>query len=447
MNERHSIDDHFRQRLYDHQYDPPMHLWEGLAAKRQPVAAPSAPASKRWPWLALLVLFSSVATWWLLHEKPEGNPQETTVIAIQQNSQPSSPAKGSVTVPSQAIVPLVRIDKITSVANKEVAPAVAQGGKPSPVIQPPAAKSGNAKGLSTSIAPTITATAPAGQPLTELFVETGKATGDIGEMGVAEEIKAKEAARTWSSLHQFAAPTISAFPFRLRIYDEILTSRFRQRNWYAKMDLLVSYDQQFRQLTPMDTRYANYAQLRNQSEAQGAAYSTTLRFGLIAKNGFSIRSGINWSRYTETATFDLVENPQGPAKRTNTFQTVDIPVLIGFERSLGRVNVGLNVGTYLNMAFNQSGEFYAPNGKSLVSFSSNNQDAYPAFKNRLGAGYYGSLAIGYDLKPGLELLLEPHYRAFPHSVTAPDYALTQRYHTWGVFLGVRKQIGSGFAIP
>lgn len=446
MNERYPIDDHFRQRLYDHQYDPPMHLWEGLAAKRQQVTAPPAPTRKRWPWLALLVLFSSAAAWWLLHETPEGDPQEATVIALQKGNT-SAAAKGRVTGPSPAIVPFVPIDKTTSATSKMAIPAAGPGGKQFPDKLPNALERGNGKGVSTPNTPSVTASAPAVQSLAESFLETGKEVGYTGEMGLAEETEIKKDNRTWPSFNQLATPTVSAFPFRLRVYDEILTSRFRQRNWYAKMDLLVSYDQQFRQLTPMDDRYAGYAQLRNQSETQATAYSTTLRFGLIAKNGFSIRSGINWSRYTETATFGLVENPQGPTKRTNIFQTVDIPVLIGFERSLGRVNVGLNVGTYLNMAFNQSGEFYAPNGTSQVSFSSNNQDAYPAFKNRLGAGYYGSLAIGYDLKPGLELLLEPHYRVFPHAVTAPDYALTQRYHTWGVFLGVRKQIGSGFAIP
>ena len=98
----------------------------------------------------------------------------------------------------------------------------------------------------------------------------------------------------------------------------------------------------------------------------------------------------------------------------------------------------MNAGAFLNLSISQRGDFLSPADGQPVSFSSNAPDAYPAFKNQLGIGWYGSVGLMYKLRPGLHVLLEPHFKVFPKSISRPDYIVDQRYLTTGLTMGLRK---------
>ncbi len=116
-------------------------------------------------------------------------------------------------------------------------------------------------------------------------------------------------------------------------------------------------------------------------------------------------------------------------------------MLLGRQFSLGRLDLGINGGATLNMAFYQKGAFLSPDAEKVVDFSSNHPDAYPAFKNRLGIGYYGSVSVSHPITPSLHVMAEPYFRFMPKPYTSPDYPLEQRYQTAGLFLGFRKLLG------
>ena len=90
--------------------------------------------------------------------------------------------------------------------------------------------------------------------------------------------------------------------------------------------------------------------------------------------------------------------------------------------------------------FEQNGDFLSPVDNQPVNFSSSNPNAYPAFKDKLDLGWYGSVGIHYKIKPRLQLIVEPHFKLYPKSITQDNYILDQKYLTTGVFFGIRHGI-------
>jgi hypothetical protein len=177
-----------------------------------------------------------------------------------------------------------------------------------------------------------------------------------------------------------------------------------------------------------------YRQAREQSEAVQNGYRAALRFSMISIDGIAVRSGLSYSNHRETFTYQQ-------QTQQNSFQTIDIPVEVGYERNnLGKFTLSANAGVYLNMTFNQKGNFLSPDLNRVLDFSSKTPDAYPAFRNSLGLAFYGSIAASYPITPRLRLVLEPYVLRHSGSFTANDYAIDQRYQNWGIQVGLRKKI-------
>ncbi|MEY4135863.1 MAG: hypothetical protein RL386_2213, partial [Bacteroidota bacterium] len=230
------------------------------------------------------------------------------------------------------------------------------------------------------------------------------------------------------------------------------------------VDFSYSNDWMQRNLYAKNPGDEPYVLLRNSTEALRSANTASLRLSLIAASGITLRGGIQVARFNELfshstekqeiqyiprrdagglvigtdTVFQTVRTANG---QMNRFQTIDIPLTLGFEFPVGRANLGIHAGPVLNMAFYQRGKFLAEDGERIVDFSSSTPDAYPAFRNRLGMGFYGSINISYPLTPSLHLFAEPYLRVFPGAVTTADYPLEQRYRTQGVFIGIRKMMG------
>ena len=189
-----------------------------------------------------------------------------------------------------------------------------------------------------------------------------------------------------------------------------------------------------RTLEAREPEFELYRQAREQSEAVQNGYRATLRFSMISIDGIAVRSGLSYSKHQETFTYQQ-------QSQQNSFQTIDIPVVVGYERNnVGKFTLSANAGVYLNMAFNQKGNFLSPDLNRVLDFSSKTPDAYPAFRNSLGVALYGSIAASYPITPRLRLVLEPYVLHHSGSFTANDYAIDQRYQNWGIQVGLRKKI-------
>lgn len=254
----------------------------------------------------------------------------------------------------------------------------------------------------------------------------------------------KQAESTFTSFTNIA--TLDAtLPHELSMYSELLPVPFKKKLWFAKIDFLFSQDLVHSSLTAKTPQFDAYSTLRNNQEDLKISNSYSVRMGISTVKGWGLRSGIQYSRMNQTLTLTIPDASQRTTSK-NTFETIDIPLILTKEQSFGKIRAGLSLGTYLNMAFNQKGSFYSPSG-TLIEFTSSKPGAYPAFKNRLGASLYSGISFSFPIGNSLEFMAEPYIRSRIPSISAEDYVLEQKIWYGGLFIGFRKQIGKGFYLP
>ncbi len=237
----------------------------------------------------------------------------------------------------------------------------------------------------------------------------------------------------------------ATLPHELSMYSELLPVPFKKKLWFAKIDFLLSQDFVHSSLTAKTPLFENYSTSRNNQEDLKVSNSFAVRMGISTLKGWGLRSGIQYSRMSQTLTLNFPDATQRTTSK-NTFETIDIPLILTKEQSFGKLRAGLSLGTYLNMAFNQKGSFYSPSG-TLIEFTSSKPGAYPAFKNRLGASLYSGISLSIPIGNSLEFIAEPYVRSRIPSISSEDYVLEQKIWYGGLFIGFRKQIGKGFYLP
>lgn len=237
----------------------------------------------------------------------------------------------------------------------------------------------------------------------------------------------------------------ATLPHELSMYSELLPVPFKKKLWFAKIDFLLSQDFVHSTLRAKTPLFDAYSTLRNNQEDLKVSNSFAVRMGISTLKGWGLRSGIQYSRMSQNLTL-IIPDASNRTTSKNTFETIDIPLILTKEQSFGKLRAGISLGTYLNMAFNQKGSFYSPGG-TLIEFTSSKPGAYPAFKNRLGASLYSGISLSFPIGNSLEFIAEPYVRTRIPSISAEDYVLEQKIWYGGLFIGFRKQIGKGFYLP
>jgi hypothetical protein len=437
MSEKHPLDELFREQLNDHSYEAPMHVWDRIAEQRQ--STQTIRRSKKWmPWAGLfLVLIGIGALLWQVADQSDDLP-----IPGPDFSHPS-PA---------------------------IAPATANN------ILPPQAPSSTRELLADAQASLAAATYTQKTDRSPVIVASLPARNEqsVRARSVVRHVRVTRLPMANRSLPPESNPGASVILLPSRqatvdnpiVEEELACAKFEEtRIWTSSIDFMVSPDIVSRTLEPISPQFTEYAQARNASESFRYGFSAGVRFSTTSPAGFAVRSGLNYSQINEQFTYETEEEeritvttaygPNGQVIGTDTvvdfvslqqfsnnrYTTVDIPLLVGYEFSAGsKFRVSLNGGTFINMLFTQSGEFLSPSTFEPVAFSGDRPDTYHAYRNRLGLAMYGSVGVTYRLNDQFDILVEPHFKWRPQSVTVPGYVLDQRYFTSGLFIGFRKKV-------
>jgi hypothetical protein len=265
-------------------------------------------------------------------------------------------------------------------------------------------------------------------PLTEAPGQAQNLATDASEMQTEAEISSPLG--TWETIPTKALQALEMQP--LPVFAPLIKPK--QRGWRVYGEGFAGFDFNGRSLEARAPEFESYREARHNAENLQDGFSTSLRFSMISTDGFAVRSGIRYAGYAE------VVQLQGQ-EWTNRFRSVDIPILLGYENNkIGQLTLSANAGVLLNMAFNQEGQFLAPDLSGPVVFSSKTPDSYPAYRNRLGLAYYGSVALSAPLSPTLRVVIEPYILRRPSSITYADYAIDQRNWNQGIQIGIRKKI-------
>lgn len=462
MNERNPIDDLFREKLQGYNLDSPMFLFDKIAEERAQRAAVVPPSPKYGAWFFLLALLIPVlGSIWIWHEVVGRKPRPTQAFPIPQVEAPvaanptSIPSLTPIGQEKQAgsIAPSTASVAIQATTNSQSATTLIRNTSEIRVKDIAAV-------LPTQSTTNTSATEAAGNLPPVLDPVKDNAVSTIIEQPTNAE-------RETPALLNAVSPIET----RLLLLAEAplpVTFKYippRPKGWRMYTELMLGEEFYSRTLKAKDPDFDSYRTARESTEKFRNGQSYTVRFSMVSQDGIAIRSGLNVSQFVESfsmqytskqiqsltpiygtdgklvgmdTSFQILVNKQ---HSNNRFTAVNIPVLLGYERKIGQFTLSFNGGVMLNMVFNQKGSFLAPDRPGeTVEFTSNQPNAYPAFRNRLGVGMYASAALSYPISSSLRLVAEPYARWGGGSVTASDYALDQHYWSGGFSIGIRKKI-------
>lgn len=448
MSEHNPLDDLFRDKLYHHSMETPMHLWAALDARKTAQAKESRRRLLVWYLTAAVLLLSLTGAIWMWAEQMDKQPERSKPLKQTNSNEPIAAINPALETP-QAEIQLPPGSEKQQLEEKLLEQSF--GNYKTAVLMPNLDNQAAAQLNKASKGNEYTSsTAPAlnqdlKNPVPGENPSTISAAPNLNTTASAEfpgEIEAKNTAsfatEATENIENFnlldSRNAIVAYQPELGLDGGKPLYMPKTRGWRVYGELMAGMDVPTRTLEAREPEFELYRQAREQSEAVQNGYRAALRFSMISIDGIAVRSGLSYSKHQETFTY------QQQAQQNN-FQTIDIPIVIGYERNnVGKFTLSANAGVYLNMAFNQKGNFLSPDLNKVLDFSSRTPDAYPAFRNNLGVALYGSIAASYPITPRLRLVLEPYVLHHTGSFTANDYAIDQRYQNWGIQVGLRKKI-------
>jgi hypothetical protein len=439
MNNRHPIDEYFRKTLEEYGVEPPpMHVWKRIEENRRRAAAVPVAAPAQLSWLLIaagaLVLLFAPRSEFRHASQPEVSPIVAQVAVVPMQSEKNIPAE-----------------------------------KPQPA--------GEATSLHTPASNSLNTSTHQPPTADRLLHAAGVATADHSAlannnaMGGTQDLPTS--AGTSSAMHSTMllaplGPKETGLLYRSHSFPE--TSRcatFKDMGLRFHIDLLASPDLASRQIHARNelAETEAYAQLRENSEQPHYQFSLGARISATTNFGLSMRTGVNYSqinerfRYlTQTEERFTIINILGPNGNVigvdtvyetihrehvvhNTYRSIDIPVLLGYEFPFRRWTVSVTGGVYFNLLFRQRGSFFAPgNDDTPTSFALADAEGTEVFRRNLGVGWYAGAGLAYKLRHNLQIIAEPHLRAFPRSFTADGFDTNQRYTQGGLSLGLRFKV-------
>lgn len=434
MKRRHEVDDIFKHKLEHHAVPAPPEMWDRIAQAREKRAYPRMlPGRLIIAGSAAILVLSLAAAWWLYQE-----PATTPVLGnfFLSSTATEIPATASVSSDTEG----------TEIAQNSVSIT-----SKSIVIARPAAL------LTTEIASPIIAT-PA---IADVQVAEESAE-NVAIAESADDMPASTARNQWSPIAHL--PTLSLTPPPMPLPQYIKCARFGGSTWRLHLEALAAPELPMRELRPRQIEAQTYARLRQQTEQADYALSAALRLAMVSESGWVLKTGLHYGQVNENFSFfnpneqriiitdiygsdghlirtDTIVVNGAEYKADNRYQWLDIPVLAGYEMDFGKVTFALNAGAHINFLLSANGQFLAPEDlQRPVSFDGEDNPGNRVFRPRIGVGWYASMGILYNVKPGWQLMLEPGFRIYPRSLTRSHFEVDQRYFISGINIGVRRAL-------
>lgn len=488
MNEnRHPIDDLFRDGLSQHSVEPPMHVWERIDQTRTPVykLLNNFKQNSRW-YLSVaagLVLMSSAAIMFLTEAPEMGLADESTVSPTEvqtgagtetgdpsQNGtslyQGTTPNTGSEGVDNSGIPTASENQASGDDYNDESGSDDGDYGTRSPQTTP---QTGGRQNL-----PVVhefgTEKRDENEGVIPDYEKRPVSTEDAPEeiLAVVPPQILQAPAVTPSASPEVIDPetALEPVPTPVPAPDNAQTPNappIQASKW--ALEVLGSYDFMGRRI---ENANPAYVKARKDAEKMGAAYTFQLRAQYRLNDMFALRSGISFSQHHEKLNFthtetntQIVERQEtgyildpinGPtpitytvrdtvttskttsARSDNTYTFIDIPVLLNYTfYTSNKWNLGVSGGPMVNLAFKQKGQILGPVNNEIIDL---NSSANP-YRTYAGVNLMLNLSASYQLSKQFDLLFEPGLRYGMSSLTSKGFGVTQKYSSVNLFTGIR----------
>lgn len=303
-------------------------------------------------------------------------------------------------------------------------------------------------------------------PVLEAAAESSETMPATPGVSSQEENIAVVAQPRTTSFASFAALPANAYtPLETGAFaTELKCVSFKtgKRHWYGELSTGVTTS--LRDLQAREAEYIPYADGRAETEFTQLSFNTEARLSIVSPSGVAFRTGLNYTQLNERLDYanenerhleiTEVQGDDGEiisidtiivvglreVKTQNRYRMLDVPLILGYELTHDKMTFAFNAGMYLNLTYRQRGDFISPIDQEPVSFSSNSQDAYPAYKSQIGLGWYGSIGMYYKMNARTQVYLEPSLRMYTQSSTIEEYPLKQNYVLGSLNVGLRRVI-------
>ncbi|MBI1222831.1 MAG: outer membrane beta-barrel protein [Bacteroidetes bacterium] len=474
MNEnRHPIDDLFRDGLDQYSVEPPMHVWERIDQTRTPVykLINNFKQNARW-YMSLaagLVLISSAAILILKDGKIDDHALSQTQ-AVNEAPAPEAPS-GSAGKSEEApsITDLqAENQSFQSEASTNQLPATTN-----PFRAELPTRASNATPQNRASEETPQEMAPQEEPSKTELAQNGtnvtppkeQEKVDVPEQmenneQIVEEVQGEEIPEvTEDPLVKSSEEANDPQPEKAQ--QPVVNPPITPSPW--SVEILGSYDFVNRHFQGGNPAYRN---ARNKYEKVGAAYTFQMRAEYRFNRILSVRSGLSFSQIHENLNFNytspdqinvyqktgyIIDPINGPQKITyevkdtmpgstttfrssNSYTFLDIPILLNYHMyTTNKWDLGLSGGPVFNLAFRQRGQIVNPSVTDVIKLNG----ASNPYKGYAGLNVMFNLTASYKLDKHFDLLFEPGLRFGVTSLTNSSFGMTQKYNSYNLFTGVR----------
>lgn len=445
MSQKHPLDDTFRRKLRHYEAHAPDDLWQQLDAKR----SWKAKLSNRFRYykggLALAATVVLALGVFILSQDTNSN--------VELGFFPINPEASS----TQKI--------IAEVETSETTQAISSLVEENTIVQSKNSIDKKLTPTQTSHSIAVNEIQKTVAPVVEVEKET---TAEVitPSQGELEDVASKAVAANRANFASFATlPNATVAP--LAIADratELKCVSFKtgKPRWYGELSTGVTSS--LRDLQAREGEFIPYARGRAATESAQLSYNAQARLSIVSPSGFAFRTGLNYTQLNEQfkyinddetqLTITEVQDDNGQiisrdtiivvgqrrVETQNRFRMIDVPLVVGYELSHHKMTFAFNAGMYLNLTYQQKGDFISPTDQEPVSFSSDSRDAYPAYKSQIGLGWYGSIGMYYRMNARTHVYLEPSLRMYSQSSTIEEYPLKQNYVLGSLNVGLRRVI-------
>ena len=438
MNRNHPLDEVFRRKLEAYEVEIPPHIFGQIQEKRDREYLLILQIKRHLPLLVLYSLLLIIAFSFCFHYfssfPPDNNSNQSSFIYLNNDSEiPSADLKCVTYTPE----------------NKEVSSKKPENVMPKPYIELPNYPIKKGEASNPQLENRLI------QPVQK---ETAHIAKRIEKASLLEALTPLKKKETTPSLFKPGRNTILGFQRSPRC------PQFGPDNWRIYLEALVAPDVPFKFISADVPDLEEYVAQREATEEQKLAFSTSLRLSLVSNKGMAFRVGATYSQINErfrylnesetrtiiTDIFDQNGNIIGTDTTLvlgtrykvsqNKYRMIDVPVIFGYQFNRKSMRISVNGGMLVNLVFRQKGDVLSPVDLKPVSIDSGTLDAYPAFKQQAGLGWYGSLGLEYKMGSDLYLMVEPYVKSFPRSLTIDQYGVQQKYLHAGIFVGLKKPL-------
>ena|GEM_PF-3170195 len=494
--EEHKIDQFFRDGLRDHESPLAAHLWDKLDAAREEDKKPKGIIWWKWSLGAsLLVLLIAAATFYLLKSEkkesdlPSKNSNTNSPITANQKTgtlnQVTDAVENSEQIINHAKVatietasaemefnqenksertvisakPLTKKERVKTTTNSSLENSNSNSTNAFliPTENSSVEKKTNNKTINTSSQfreTKLNISQPIALTLEAQPVEAIKATQALNFINTNAMTLLDNAPDLQTA---FAAPPIK-IPFSRGPTKGCYSFAGGRIKYDYYVDAFLSPEYVIRNLSAKTAEDENYRRRRDDTEATLYGLSGGVRLSVVTRRGLALRTGVVYNRIMErfklekegdvrivqivpagtTDTITSIETGTTVVRSYNRYHAIDIPLLLGYEIEAGKFNFSINAGAYFNIYARQKGKILSQSDTPEF-ITSNNPQRINAFKKDLGISVYGSVGLNYQIRPNLQLLIEPNLRYQLKPISLETYPLEQQYINVGLLLGVRRQ--------